>query len=108
VGDPANAGKLESVCSLPNEWPTNLARHLFHHFGSMSGFDLTPAQVAAVRQPVLTIHGTRDRNAPYGAGREWAANLPNARLVTVEGAAHQVWVDRPEVVAQIREFFEGR
>jgi pimeloyl-ACP methyl ester carboxylesterase len=73
----------------------------------MSRFDLTPADVEALRHPVLTIHGTKDRNAPYGAGREWARNLPNARLLTAEGAAHQVWVDRPEVLAQIREFLEG-
>jgi proline iminopeptidase len=108
VGDPANVEKLgKGACSMPNEWPTNFVRHLFHHFGSMSRFDLTPADVEALRHPVLTIHGTKDRNAPYGAGREWARNLPNARLLTAEGAAHQVWVDRPEVLAQIREFLEG-
>jgi pimeloyl-ACP methyl ester carboxylesterase len=38
--------------------------------------------------PVLTIHGTKDRNAPYGSGREWAFNLPNARLLTIKGGAH--------------------
>ena len=48
--------------------------------------------------PVLTIHGTWDRNAPYAAGREWALTLPNARLITVEGAAHQVTADAPEIV----------
>jgi proline iminopeptidase len=109
VGDPANAVKLgRGNCSMPNEWPTNLARHLFHHFGSMSNFDLTPADVAKLPHPVLTIHGTRDRNAPYGAGREWAQHLPKARLLTLEGAAHQAWVDRPEVLESIREFLGGR
>jgi proline iminopeptidase len=109
VGDPANAARLGAgPCSMPNEWPTNLARHFFHHFGSMSRFDVTASDVAALTIPVLTIHGTRDRNAPYGAGREWAKELPNARLVTVEGAAHHVWIDRPEVVLWIRDFFLGR
>lgn len=73
----------------------------------MSRFDLTAADLEALALPVLTIHGTKDRNAPYGAGREWARSLPNARLLTVEGAAHQVWMDRPEVLGQIREFLEG-
>ncbi len=109
VGDPANAGKLgEGNCSMPNEWPTNFVRHLFHHFGSMSRFDLTPSDLEGITHPVLTIHGTKDRNAPYGAGLEWARSLPNARLLTAEGAAHQVWVDRPEVLTAIREFFEGK
>lgn len=108
VGDPAKVEKLgNGNCSMPNEWPTNLARHLFRHFGSMSRFDLTASDVSALTHPVLTIHGTKDRNAPYGAGREWAETLPNARLLTVEGAAHQVWVDRPEVLAAIREFLAG-
>jgi pimeloyl-ACP methyl ester carboxylesterase len=109
VGDPANVEKLgKGFCSMPNEWPTNFARHLFHHFGSMSRFDLTASDVAALSHPVLTIHGTKDRNAPYGAGREWAEKLPNGRLLTYEEAAHQVWVDRPEALAAIQEFLEGR
>lgn len=108
VGDPANVDRLgESPCSMPNEWPTNLARHFFHHFGSMSRFDVAPEDVAGLTVPVLTIHGTKDRNAPYGAGREWAAALPNARLLTVEGAAHHLWTDRPEVLERIRDFFLG-
>jgi hypothetical protein len=45
--------------------------------------------------------------APYGAGREWVEALPGARLLTLEGAAHQVWADRPEVLEAIRRFFEG-
>jgi pimeloyl-ACP methyl ester carboxylesterase len=109
VGDPANVDKLgKDPCSMPNEWPTNLVRHFFHHFGTMSKFDLTSSDVAALPHPVLTVHGTKDRNAPYGAGREWAEKLPNARLLTLEGAAHQFWADRPEVLTAIREFFQGR
>ena len=54
---------------------------------------------------VLIIHGTKDRNAPYGSGREWAASLPNARLVTIEAAAHVSWADDPATVfASIRQF----
>jgi pimeloyl-ACP methyl ester carboxylesterase len=107
VGDPKNVDKLgESQCAMPNEWPTNLVRHLFHHFGSMSQFDLTPSDVAGLQVPVLTVHGTKDRNAPYGAGKEWAEALPNARLLTAESAAHAAWVDRPEVRIAIREFLE--
>ena len=108
VGDPKDAEKIgPGPCAMPNEWPTNLARHFFHHFGSMSRFDLSPSDVAALSLPVLTIHGTKDRNAPYGAGREWAEALPGARLLTLEGAAHQAWADRPELVEAIRRFFEG-
>jgi pimeloyl-ACP methyl ester carboxylesterase len=40
----------------------------------------------------------KDRNSPYGSGREWAMTLPNARLLTIKDAAHQAWVDAPEVI----------
>jgi pimeloyl-ACP methyl ester carboxylesterase len=46
---------------------------------------------------------------PYGSGREWATILPNARLITVPDAAHQCWVDAPDVVLPaIEEFLSGR
>jgi alpha-beta hydrolase superfamily lysophospholipase len=31
--------------------------------------DLPKEKSAAVNVPVLTMHGTKDRNAPYGSGR---------------------------------------
>jgi proline iminopeptidase len=97
------------VCSMANEWPVNLARHLEAHFlGSVQKLDIPVAAVKKVTPPVLTIHGTKDRNAPYGGGMEWAKTLPNARLLTVQGAAHQVWADEPGIVAQIDEFLKGK
>ena len=58
--------------------------------------------------PVLTIHGRQDRNVPYGAGREWAFKLGNARLVTVPEAAHMPFLERPEIVQPaIRQFLAG-
>lgn len=110
VGNPANVGKLgRGVCDMPNEWPMNLARHFQHHFVSVQRLNIPKTEVAKVSIPVLTIHGTKDRNAPYGAGREWALMLPRARLLTVEGAAHQVFAEFPEVVfPAVRTFLKGR
>jgi pimeloyl-ACP methyl ester carboxylesterase len=66
-------------------------------------------QVARVTAPVLTVHGTMDRNAAYGAGREWAMTLPDARLVTVSGAGHCSWADDPErVFGAVETFLSGR
>jgi pimeloyl-ACP methyl ester carboxylesterase len=110
VGTPEGLKRLgPGVCSMENEWPVNLARHLEAHFlGSVQKLDVPVSDVKKVKQPVLTIHGTKDRNAPYGAGVEWAKTLPNARLLTVEGAAHQVWADEPGIVAWIDEFLKGK
>jgi len=109
VGDPAKAKSLADQCDMPNEWPVNLRRHFEHHFAGVQRLDVPREAVARVRVPVLTIHGTWDRNAPYAAGREWALTLPDARLITVERAAHQVLVDAPDlVVPAIDEFVSGR
>jgi proline iminopeptidase len=109
VGNRANVDKLgKSNCDLPNEWPVNFEKHLQHHFGSVQKLDISKERVAKVSAPVLTIHGTKDRNAPYGGGREWASTLPNARLITVKGAAHQSWVEAPDLIfSAIDTFLKG-
>jgi proline iminopeptidase len=109
VGDPGKAARLPNQCDMPNEWPVNLQRHFEHHFAGVQRLDVPKEGVARVKVPVLTIHGTWDRNAPYAAGREWALTLPDARLITVEHAAHQVVTDAPGVVLPaIDEFASGR
>ena len=107
VGDPAVAESLESDCDLPNEWPTRLAFHMQHHFlGSMVSAVVTPVEVATLHLPVLTLHGTLDRNAPYGGGREWAASLPGARLLTMEGMAHAMH-EETDLVPILSTFLAG-
>jgi proline iminopeptidase len=110
VGDAAHVERLRnSNCDLPNEWPVNLNRHFEAHFTSVQKLDVPWSDMQRVKVPVLTIHGTKDRNAPYGSGREWASKLPNARLLTVEGAAHNSWVDAPEIIfPAVREFLNGK
>jgi pimeloyl-ACP methyl ester carboxylesterase len=100
VGDPANVERMgPGACDQQNEWPTNLAQHMERHFGgSVMKLDVPRERVAKLQQPVLTIHGTKDRNAPYAAGRDWAYLLPNARLLTIKDAAHQAFAERPDVV----------
>ena len=60
--------------------------------------DIPKESIAKVTAPVLTIHGIEDRNAPYGGGREWDMLLTNARLITIDTAAHLSWVKFPEIV----------
>ncbi len=102
---------IDRVCDYPNEWPINFRKQLAAHFGgSVVKLDVPWSRVTSVvTMPVLTIHGRKDRNAPYGAGREWASRLPNARLLTLDNAAHQSWVDDPDqVLGAIDAFLNGR
>ncbi len=75
---------------------------------SIQALELAPDDLAKVKTPVLTIHGTRDRQAPYGSAREWAMLLPDARLLTVENSAHVPWIEAPELVfGSIETFLDG-
>jgi proline iminopeptidase len=102
VGDPKHVRRLtvtaKEHCEMPNEWPVNLDKHIAASIASIKPVVLTRASLSGITVPVLTIHGTRDRNAPYGGGREWAMSLPNARLLTVRGGAHQSFDEYPEIV----------
>jgi pimeloyl-ACP methyl ester carboxylesterase len=75
---------------------------------SIQNLRLTAEDFAKVKALVLTIHGTKDRSAPYGGGREWALSLPNVRLLTIENAAHAPWIEAPEeVFGALQTFLDG-
>lgn len=108
VVNPADTARIDwSRCELPNE--RNFMQYWMRHLApSIQRLSLSAGDFAQATAPVLVIHGTKDRNAPYGGGRDWAARLPNARLLTVPGAAHAPWIEAPELVfGSIRTFFDG-
>jgi pimeloyl-ACP methyl ester carboxylesterase/ketosteroid isomerase-like protein len=109
VGNPASASRFDlSFCAQENEWPVNFDATVQHTMASIDALELTPEKLQAIKVSVLTIHGDQDRNAPYAGGVEWAKTLPDARLVTVKGAAHLSWLDDPVTVfASIRHFLRG-
>jgi pimeloyl-ACP methyl ester carboxylesterase len=108
VVNPADAGRIDwGRCDLPNErnfmgyWMSRVQP-------SIQSLNLTAEEFDKATPPVLIVHGTRDRNAPYGGAIDWAMQLPNARLVTVENAAHAPWIEAPELVLNsIRTFLDG-
>lgn len=109
VGDPTNAGRIASPCAMENEWPVHLWAHFEPLLASDRELDIPNESFAKVTAPVLTIHGRKDRNAPYGGGREWDMLLPNARLITIADAAHMSWVEFPQIVfPSIDAFLNGQ
>jgi proline iminopeptidase len=84
-------------CELENE--RSFMKYWTEHLlPSIQRVSISQDERARVRMPVLTVHGTKDRSAPYGGGVDWARMLPNARLLTVESAAHAPWIEAPELV----------
>ena len=107
VVDPANAAKVADPCVYEAESVANSERHLNLHFADIQKRDFPREPFTKLEQPVLTIHGLLDRNAPYGSGMEWANTFRNGRLITVPRAAHQIWVDDPAVIADVDKFLSG-
>ena len=58
---------MKSACALENEWPASLDRHFRHLFPTIMQLSIAPADISKITMPVLTIHGTKDRNAAYGS-----------------------------------------
>jgi proline iminopeptidase len=108
VVNPADADRITWA---PCEFPTEL--HFMKYWigsilPSIHRLHFTTAALAAVRTPMLIVHGVGDRSAPYGGGRDWALMLPNARLVTVDNAAHAPWIEHPDTVfGAIETFLDG-
>jgi proline iminopeptidase len=108
VTNPADVTKVTWIrCDQLNE-RNFMPAWLDHLQPSIHALKLTAASVAHVRTPMLVIHGRKDRSAPYGGGRDWAALLPNARLLTIEDGAHAPWIEAPDqVLGAMRTFLDG-
>lgn len=91
-----------------NELAVNFFRMLRYHFGSVQAMNDGADDYRDVNQEVLIIHGTKDRNAPFGGAKEWAEILPNSKLLRVSGAGHVPWIENPELVlGSIDKFLRG-
>lgn len=107
VGNPANHVRVADACRYDNELLASINRHFGAHFTDIQKRDFPREPFTKLEQPVLTFHGTLDRNAPYGAGLEWATTFRDGRLVTVESGAHQLWLDDARLLTDIDGFLAG-
>jgi pimeloyl-ACP methyl ester carboxylesterase/DNA-binding CsgD family transcriptional regulator len=65
--------------------------------------------LTTVAAPTLVLHRRDDRAIPYRAGRELAARIPGARLVSLPGRSHFPYVgDAGAVLRAILEFLGDR
>ena len=63
----------------------------------------TSARLPSLTVPTLVMHGTEDLVIPYSNGPLITKLIPDSELVTLEGAGHLFWWERPdETLAAIR------
>jgi proline iminopeptidase len=74
---------------------------------SLGDWDFRP-RLEEIAVPTLVVEGEQS-NVPLDATREWAATMPNARLLLIPDAGHEVFVDQPAAfTAALRQFLRGR
>ena len=75
-------------------------------FVACDRFDIR-GELGQIRVPTLVIGGTADRMTPLKFSAYLADQIPEARLVTVEGGGHMVALEQPGAVADpVRTFVE--
>jgi pimeloyl-ACP methyl ester carboxylesterase len=81
----------EQAIALANEEirRANNLHSMFNH-AQLGGGEGSYGKAASLGIPVLVIHGTEDPVLPYPHGKALADAIPGARLVTLEGAGHEI------------------
>jgi len=80
---------------------------MFNH--AMLGGDPAEMQplfdrLGEIRVPVLIVHGTQDLVLPYAHALRTSKLLPGAKLLTLEGAGHELnRQDWPDIIEKLRK-----
>jgi proline iminopeptidase len=105
--DPVNVGRFRSdYYTLSNEMPDNVMLQFGRILESLGDWDWR-SDLANLKIPVLTIHGDFD-TIPMEAAREWAASMPDARLLAIPNAGHLPFIEEPEIFSgAVETFLDG-
>ncbi|MGI9166848.1 MAG: alpha/beta fold hydrolase [Pyrinomonadaceae bacterium] len=107
VVTPAKLRHAASRCDIPPAAIRNRPVVDAATFASIGEWDFRP-MLARLRLPALILEGT-ETNVPLDATRVWAAVMPNARLLLIPRAGHELFLDQPRAFAEAAEqFLRGR
>jgi proline iminopeptidase len=94
-------------CSHPTEWPENQAPLWTAFMPSIASVDVRP-RLRELKIPRLVVWPERDA-IPLEGVKEWLVPDAPVRLLTVRGADHAVYIDRPDIVVPaIDTFLRGQ
>ncbi|MCH2083525.1 MAG: alpha/beta hydrolase [Saprospiraceae bacterium] len=95
---------LAQICQYPNENPRHSLAHYDQYIKpTLEG--ISAKDFKEVKQPVLMIHGTKDRVHSLDGAKKWAQVLPKGQLAQIEIAGHLPWMDaQANVFNTIRSF----
>ena len=90
-------------CDIPSAILRNRAHVSTSILRSMGDYDLRPI-LSKLAMPVLVVEGA-ETNVPLEPTEMWAKTLPNARLVLVANAGHELFLDQPAAFISEAERF---
>ena len=93
----AHQSEFEELLAMRLSAPTPIAAWRAQ-FDACATFLRKGLRLGAITQPVTIIHGTADRVVPYENAAHLSRDLPQANVVTLEGAGHLCWIEQPDVV----------
>lgn len=107
VGDAADRSNGDFCAGAPEALANKVNSVDRFTMASLEEWDWRPA-LRAVNARSLVIHGTLDV-LPIDGAEEWAAILPNARLLSLPGVGHFPYLEAPEpFFAAVEAFLQGR
>jgi pimeloyl-ACP methyl ester carboxylesterase len=92
--------EFEELLALRLDSPTPVAAWQ-SQFDACAEFLRVGLPEGVLTPPTVIVHGTADRVVPYENAAHLAKRLPQATLVTMEGAGHLCWMERPDEFNEI-------
>jgi pimeloyl-ACP methyl ester carboxylesterase len=78
--------------------PRQLLAHAADQVRGRAGTERMMPRYHEIRVPLVIVHGTGDRNVPIEQARRLERAAPNAELIEVAGAGHELMFIHPDVV----------
>lgn len=69
----------------------------FNH-ALIQGGDEYVGQIKDIEAPILVIHGTEDPVLPYEHGKVLSQEIPNAKLLTLDGVGHEIHYEDSDTI----------
>jgi proline iminopeptidase len=107
LANPANERRVRDRCNASPASIRNGVAVSRVTLDSLGDWDFRP-RLAQLTMPVLVIEGA-ETEVPLEATREWARVMPNARMLLLPKAGHELWAEQPEAFLKASaQFLRGR
>jgi len=86
---PADEARLRALAERVLDRTNDIAASLTNHWILEGGEAMRP-RLGQIRAPTLVLHGTADPLFPFGHAEALAREIPDARLVPLDGVGHEM------------------